>query len=90
MYGKLPNAYNLLTLSRAEALLFLTLPAFEGLHDDLKNFALLHSQRKLLTEKERQSECKYTIVITRALVLCLCYNLYIYTTATIIYVGIET
>ena len=49
-------------LTRVHSRLQSMFPAFEGLHDDLKNFALRRSQPKLLMEKERQSEREYTIV----------------------------
>ena len=61
MYGKSLNAWISLALGLIEALLFKTFPAFEGLHGNIKIFAIQYSQRKLFNENDRQGEREHTI-----------------------------
>ena len=64
MYGKTYKLHNSPALAPAEALLVSSSPAFNGVHDDIKNFILACFYRKLLKKRRPYSERKPTIVAT--------------------------
>ena len=55
MYGKTHNLYSSPALAPTEALLVLSSPAYDGLHDDIKNI-LACFYWKLLKKRQPQSE----------------------------------
>ena len=64
MYGEFLGGHILLVYSWIEAL-FLAIPAFEGLHNDIYFVVTRYIQRKLFKENEGSDEREQTIVDDR-------------------------
>ena len=63
MYGKVYKLHNYPGLAPAEVLLISSSLAFDGLHDDTKNFILVRFYWKLLKKRRPHGEHKPTIVV---------------------------
>ena len=61
MYEKTYKLHNSPGLAPAEALLVSLSPAFDGIHDDIKNFILACFYRKLLKKRRPHGERELTI-----------------------------
>ena len=63
MYGDILGGRISLVCSWIEALFTLTIPAFEGLHDDIQFVAIRCTPQKLFKENKGSGERKQSIVL---------------------------